>query len=169
MRSRDEKRNTQIEEIIIEQNLPTPLDRWKGSKVLLPARYLAAAVYYSIYSQADQEHPLTNKLVADTFKLSSSNLHWIVTGRKYAGGHETVKAKSDEHGEKFVKISKLPETKKGKGRGKTSKKTQKQVGKVTVTKVPAKRANLDVSSLDELPAEGTRAAKKKNKDDDEQE
>ena len=35
-RSCDEMRNTKIEDIIIEQNLPTPLNRSKDSKVLLP-------------------------------------------------------------------------------------------------------------------------------------
>ena len=74
-RSRDEKKNMQIEDIIIEQNLPTPLDRWKDLKVLLPTRYLAAAVHFFVYSQADQVHPLTNKFVAEKFKLSPSNLH----------------------------------------------------------------------------------------------
>ena len=104
-RSRDEKRNMRIEDIIIEQNLPTPLARWKDLKVLLPMRYLAVAVHYFIYSQADQVHPLANKFVAEKFKLSPSNLHRILTGRKYAGGHKTVKVKSDKHGQKYVKVS----------------------------------------------------------------
>ena len=71
-RSHDEKKNMRIEDIIIEQNLPTPLDRWKDSKVLLPMRYLAAAVHFFIYSQADQAYPLTNKFVAEKFKLSQA-------------------------------------------------------------------------------------------------
>ena len=73
--SHDKMRNTHIEEIIIEQNLPTPLKCWKDSKVLLPTRYLAAVVHYFIYSQADQAHRMMNKLVAEKFSLSSSNLH----------------------------------------------------------------------------------------------
>ena len=32
-RSQEEMQNVKIEEIIIEQNLPTPWNRWKGSKV----------------------------------------------------------------------------------------------------------------------------------------
>ena len=80
-RSREEMRNVKIEEIIIEQNLPTPLDRWKGSKVLLLTRYLAAAVHYLVYSQVDEAHPMTNKHVAEKFALSPSNLHRILTGR----------------------------------------------------------------------------------------
>ena len=79
-RSWEEMRNMKIEEIIIEQNLPTPLDRWKGSKVLLLTRYLAAAVHYLVYSQADEAHPMTNKHVAEEFALSPSNLHKIITG-----------------------------------------------------------------------------------------
>ena len=35
-RSREEMKSMRIEDIIIEQNLPTPLTRWKDSKVLLP-------------------------------------------------------------------------------------------------------------------------------------
>ena len=84
-------------------------------------RYLAVAVHYFIYSQADQVHPPTNKFVAEKFKLSLSNLHRILMGRKYAGGHETVKVKSDDHGEKYVKVSKYPETKKGKGKEKAAR------------------------------------------------
>ena len=80
--SHDKMRNTHIEEIIIEQNLPTPLESWKDSKVLLLTRYLAAVVHYFIYSQADQAHPMMNKLVAEKFSLSSSNLHRIITGRR---------------------------------------------------------------------------------------
>ena len=75
------KKQVKIEEIIIEQNLPTPLDRWKGSKVLLLTRYLAAAVHYLVYSQADEAHPMTNKHVAEKFVLSPSNRHCILTGR----------------------------------------------------------------------------------------
>ena len=73
--------NVKIEEIIIEQNLPTPLDRWKGSKVLLPTRYLAAAIHYLVYSEVDEAHPMTNKHVAEKFALSPSNLHRILTRR----------------------------------------------------------------------------------------
>ena len=80
-RSREEMQNVKIEEIIIKQNLPTPLDRWKGSKVLLPTRYLVAAIHYLVYSQADAAHPMTNKHVAGKFALSPSNLHQILTGR----------------------------------------------------------------------------------------
>ena len=135
-----------IEDIIIEQNLPTPLDRWKDSKVLLLMRYLAAAVHYFIYSQADQVCPLMNKFVAGKFRLSPSNLHRILTGRKYAGGHETAKGKCDEHGEKYVKVSKYPETKKEKSKGKSSKALCKDSGKVTVTKVPVRVCNMKTSA-----------------------
>ena len=113
-RSCDEKRNMRIEDIIIKQNLPTPLDRWKNSKVLLPTRYLAVAVHYFIYSQADQVHPVTSKFVVGRFRLSPSNLHQILTGRKYAGGHETAKGKCDEHGEKYVKVSSIWKQRRGK-------------------------------------------------------
>ena len=74
-RSREEIRNVKIKETIIEQNLPTLLNRWKGSKVLLLTRYLAAAVHYLVYSQADEAHPMMSKHVAGKFALSPSNLH----------------------------------------------------------------------------------------------
>ena len=112
-------RNTKIEDIIIEQNLPTPLERWKESKVLLPTRYLAAAVHYFVYSQADQKNPMTNKFVSDKFNLAPSNLDRIIMGRRYVGGHKTTKAALEDHGKRFVKIAKAQaKTCKGKGKGK---------------------------------------------------
>ena len=178
VRSRDEMRNTKIEEIIIEQNLPTPLARWKDLKVLLPTRYLAAAVHYFIYSQADQKNPMTNKFVSDKFDLSSSNLHRIITGRRYAGGQEGAKAAPDDHREKYVKVSKAQTEVcgsskmmgKGKGKGKSSaavsaaKGSDKPVAsKVTVAKVPPKLIPLPF--FDDTPAEGMRGAKKHKKDE----
>ena len=84
-RSHEEMNNTRIEDIIIEQNLATPLEWWKGSEVLLPTRYLAVAVYYFIYSQVDEANPMTNKYVLDKFPLASSNLHRIITGKGSGG------------------------------------------------------------------------------------
>ena len=60
-------------------------------------------------------------------------------------------------------VSKLPETKKGKGKGKSSRPASKDGRKVTVTKVPVKRKDTDASSLGEPPAGGTRAAKRKKR------
>ena len=180
-RSREEMRNTHIEEIIIEQNLPTPLERWRDSKVLLPTRYLAVAVHYFVYSQADQKNPMTNKFVSDKFNLSSSNLHRIIMGRHYAGGHETMKAAPEDHGEKYVKVVKAqPEkcctskgkgTDKGKGKGKSSsvaasidKGSDKPAApKVMVAKVPLKLIALPF--LEDTLAEGTCRAKRHKKDD----
>ena len=168
-RSREDMKNMKIEEIIIEQNLPTPLDRWKDSKVLLPTRYLAAAVHYFVYSQADQAKPMTNKFVAAKFNLSPSNLHRIITGRRYSGG--STKVTPEEHGERFVKVTKAAETAKGKGRGKSSVAAgeakgsdKKKSEKVTVAKVTPKL--IDLPFLEDTPAEGTQGAKKRKKDDD---
>ena len=164
-RSHDEMRNTKIEDIIVEQNLPTPLARWKDSKVLLPMRYLAAVVHYFVYSQADQKNFMTNKLVSDKFNLSSSNLHRIITGRRYAGVHKTAKAMPEDHGEKFLKVAKAQvETCKGKGKdkGKTSSaaasaakgSAKPSEPKVTVAKVPPKLIHLpflkDQFSIEEI-------------------
>ena len=168
-RSREDMKNMKIEDIIIEQNLPTPLDRWKGSKVQLPTHYLAAAVHYFVYLQADQANPMTNKFVAEKFKLSLSNLHRIITGRRYSGG--STKVTSEEHGERFVKVAKAAEMTKGKGRGKSSAvasaakgTTKKSDTKVMVAKVAPKLS--DLPFLEDTPAEGTRGAKKRRKDDD---
>ena len=116
--------------------------------------------------------PMMNKYVSDKFALSSSNLHRIITGRRYAGGHESAKTKTEDHGEKFVKVTvaKL-ETRKGKGRGKSSSATVSAVkgsdkptgSKVTVTKVALKLMPLPF--LDDPPSEGTQGAKKRKKDD----
>ena len=81
------------------------MNRWKDSKVLLPTRYLAAAVHYLVYSQVDEAHPMMNKHVAGKFALSPSNLHRILTGRRYAGGHESTKIRSEDMGEKYVKVT----------------------------------------------------------------
>ena len=119
-------RNVKIEEIIIEQNLPTPLNRWKGSKVLLPTRYLAAAVHYLVYLQVDEAHPMTNKHVAGKFALSPSNLHRILTGRRYAGGHETAKTRGEDMGEKYMKVAVIPKEA-SKGKGKSSRRAQRRI------------------------------------------
>ena len=111
----EELKGMDIKEIVAVQNLPTSLERWKDSKILLPTRYLAAAVHYFIYSQAVQEAPMTNKLVAKKFFVSLSTLHRITSGRRYAGGHETTKAQMGEHGEVTVKVVKKKE--KGKNSG----------------------------------------------------
>ena len=119
---------------------------------MLLTRYLAAAAHYFIYSQADQVHPLT-------------------LGRRYVGGHETAKGRSDEHGEKFVKVAKkTSDTSKGKGRGKSSntgmKGSEKPASlKVTVTKVPVTQKLIDLPFLSEPPAGSTCEAKKRKKND----
>ena len=116
---REELRNTDIEVVIAVQNLPTPLERWKKSKVMMPTRLLAAATHYFIYSQAVQEAPMTNKALAEKFKVSTGSLHRITSGRRYAGGHAALRVQPGEHGELTVKISKKKQDK----------------GKVAVTKV----------------------------------
>ena len=86
---------------------------------MLLTRYLAAAVHYLVYSQADEAHPMMNKHVAGKIALSPSNLHRILTGRRYVGGHEMAKIRSEDMGEKYVKVTVVPaEAGKGKGKGK---------------------------------------------------
>ena len=65
---------------------------------------------------------MTNKHVAEKFALSPSNLHRILTGRRYVGGHETAKTRREDMGEKYVKVAVvLAEAGKGKGKGKSSR------------------------------------------------
>ena len=91
------------------------------------------------------------------------------------GGHETAKIRSEDMGEKYVKVTAvLAEAGKGKGKGKgksssegskmgTFKGAAKSSGaKVMVTKVPLKLVPLPF--LTEPPAGGTRGAKRKKKD-----
>ena len=90
--------------------MPRLVERWVESKIMSPSAYLAAAVYYFLYSVVDQKRAVANQVVADLFKVSKSNLHRITSGRKYAGGSIMTgrKLKSvqelEEHGEQMVKI-----------------------------------------------------------------
>ena len=59
-----------IEDIIKEQNMPRPVEHWVESKIMSPLAYLAAAVYYFLYSVVDQKKAVANQAVADLFKVS---------------------------------------------------------------------------------------------------
>ena len=145
----DELKGMDIKEIVAIQNLPTPLARWKESKILLPTRYLAAVTHFFVYSQAVQEAPVMNKFVAKKFNVSLSTLHRITSGRRYAGGHETAKAQVGEHGEVTVKVVK-----------------KKEKGKSAVTKVPTEvQGEVDKST----PAQGLRKCRRSSKDEKEEE
>ena len=148
-------RGLPIEDIIKEQNMPRPVERWVESKIMSPSAYLAAAVYYFLYSVVDQKKAVVNQAVADLFKVSKSNLHRITSGRKYAGGSVTTgkKLKSvqelEEHGEQMVKIAKV-------------KPKPKSKKKVVVTKVTPKVIPLPF--LEEPTEDPRRSRKKKDKD-----
>ena len=86
----EQLRGSPIEDIIREQNMPRPVERWAESKIMSPSAYLAAAVYYFLYNVADQKKTVANQMVADLFKISRSNLHRITSGRNYAGGSITT-------------------------------------------------------------------------------
>ena len=110
-----------------------PVEHWVESKIMSLSAYLAAAVYYFLYGVVDQKKAVANQTVAELFKVSKSNLHWITSSRKYAGGSITTgrKLKSiqelEEHGEQMVKIAKV--------KMKSKPKSQK---KVTMTKMTPK-------------------------------
>ena len=144
--------------------MPRPVERWVESKIMSLSAYLAAAVYYFLYSVVDQKKAVANQAVADLFKVSKSNLHWITSGRKYAGGSITTgwKFKSvqelEEHGEQMVKIAKV--------KLKPKPKSQKMV---TMTKTTPKIIPLPF--LEEPTGEPRRSRRKKDKDkmDDDEE
>ena len=79
---------------------------------MLPTQYLVAMVYYFVAAEADSTCTVTNKGVATMFKLSPSNLHKLVSGKKYAGGSkgEGKKASSlkelEERSEPMVQVIK---------------------------------------------------------------
>ena len=95
-------KNTDIEDIIAEQNLPTPVEGSAKLKPMLPMQYPAAAAYYFIYSQAVQERPMSNKPVAKKFNLALSSLHHITSRWCYAGGSASQKLGKWEHAETTV-------------------------------------------------------------------
>ena len=151
-----------IEDIIKEQNILRPVERWVESRIMSPSAYLAAAVYYFLYSVVDQKKAVANQAVADLFKISKSNLHQITSGRKYAGRSTTTgqKLKSvqelEEHGEQMVKIAKV-------------KPKPKSKKKVVMTKMTPKLIPLPF--LEDPPREPRKSRRKKytdKKDDDEE-
>ena len=176
-REREEKaeslRNQPIEEVIVSQNVPVPVLRWSESSIMLPTQYLAAMVYYFVAAEADSTRTVTNKGVADMFKLAPSNLHKLVSGKKYAGGSkgEGRKASSlkelEERSEKMVKVirkkvvSSAASSSKSGGRADKAKSSEM----VKVTKTLPKLILLPFLD-DETPAAGTRGARKKQKGDE---
>ena len=109
----EQMRGLPIEDIIKEQNMLRPVERWAESKIISPSAYLVAAVYYFLFNTVDQKKTIANQAVSDKFKVSRSNMHRITSGQKYARGSITTgrKLKSiqelEEHGESMVKIAKV--------------------------------------------------------------
>ena len=177
-RERQEKaenlRNQPIEQIIQEQNVPVPVERWSSSSIMLPMQYLTAMVYYFVYAEANLDQNVTYKGVAGRFKLSPSNLHKLVSGKKHHGGShgESHKASSlkelKEHGETMVQVIKKKTVKvttstagSSKSRGSSGK--AKSSGKLTVMKTAPKIIPLPFLD-DEMPASGTRGSHRKKKE-----
>ena len=134
--------NQHIEEVIESQNVPVAVLRWSESSIMLPTQYLAAMVYYFVAAEADSTRTVTNKGVATMFKLSPSNLHKLVSGKKYAGGSkgEGKKASSlkelEERSKPMVQVIKKKTVSSAAGssrsRGRSGK--VKSTEKVKVTK-----------------------------------
>ena len=166
-------RNQPIEEVIESQNVPVPVLRCSDSSIMLPTQYLAAMVYYFVAAEADSTCTVTNKGVATKFKLSPSNLHKLVSGKKYARGSkgEGRKASSlkelEERSETMVKVSKKKTVSSAAGSSKSGGRAGKvkSTEKVTVTKVQSKITPLPFLD-DESPASGTRRSRKKQQGDE---
>ena len=160
--------NQPIEEVLV------PVLRWSESSIMLPTQYLVAMVYYFVAVEVHNTHTLTNKGVATMFKLLSSNLHQLVSGKKYAGGSKGEGKKlsslkeSEERSEPMIQVINKKKTVSSaagssKSRGRAGK--VKSSEKVKVTKVLLKLAPLPFLD-DETPASGTRGSHKKQKGDD---
>ena len=178
-REREEKaeslHNQPIEELIESQNVPVPVLRWSDSSIMLPTQYLVAMVYYFVAAEADSTRTVTNKGVATRFKLSPSNLHKLVSGKKYTGGSkgEGKKASSlkelEERSKSMVKVIRKKTVSSAAGSSKSGGRAgkAKSTEKVKVTKAQPKIIPLPF--LDgETPASGTRGSRKKQKGDDTQ-
>ena len=137
---------------------------------MLPTQYVVAMVYYFVYAETSREVNVTNKGVAALFKVSPSNLHKLVSGKKYHGeSHGDGKKASslkeiEDHGEPMVQVVKKKMVKTTTSGGKGGK--PKSLGKVMVTKVTPRIIPLPFLD-DETPAAGTRGAHKKKKEGDE--
>ena len=115
-RERQEKaenlRYQPIKQIIEEQNMSVLVKRWSSSSIMLPTQYLVAMVYYFMYAEANPDLNVMNKGVVGRFKLAPSNLHKLVSRKKYHGGShgDSRKASSlkelEEHGESMVQVIK---------------------------------------------------------------
>ena len=142
---------------------------------MLPTQYLGAMVYYFVAAEADSTHTVTNKGVATKFKLSPSNLHKVVSGKKYAGGSkgEGKKASSlkelEERSESMVKVIRKKTVSSAAGGSKSGGRAgkAKSTEKVKVTKAQPKIIPLPFLD-EETPASGTRGSRKKQKGDDTQ-
>ena len=167
--------NQPIEEVIESQNVPVPVLRWLDSSIMLPTQYLAAMVYYFVAAEADSTRMVTNKGVATKFKLAPSNLHKLVSGKKYAGGSKGKGKKAsslkelEERSEPMVKVIRKKTVSSAAGGSKNGGRAgkAKSTEKVKVTKAQPKIMPLPFLD-DETPASGTRGSRKKQKGDDTQ-
>ena len=140
---------------------------------MLPTQYLAAMVYYFVVEELDPTCTVTHKGMATMFKFSPSNLHKIVSGKKYAGGSkgEGRKASSlkelEDKSEPMVQVIKKKTvssaTGSSKSRGRAGK--AKSSDKVKISKVTPKIIPLPFLD-DETPASGMRGSRRKQKGED---
>ena len=146
--------------------MPRPVEHWAESRIMSPSAYLAAAVYYFLYSVVNQKKTVANQMVADLFKVSKSNLHWITSSRKYTAGSITTgrKLKSiqelEEHGEHMVRIAKV--------KPKVKPRSQKKITMMKTTPKIIPLPFLEEQAGESEPRRSWRKKDKDKKDDDEE-
>ena len=165
--------NQPIGEVIKSQNVPVPVLRWSDSSIMLPTQYLAAMVYYFVTAEVDPTRTVTNKGMATMFKLSPSNLHKLVSGKKYSGGSKGKGKKAsslkelEERSEPMVQVIKKKTISSAAGSSKSEGRAgrAKSSDKVKITKVQPKLIPLPFLD-DKTLASRTRGSCKKQKGDD---
>ena len=126
-------------------------------------------VFYFVYAEANLKLNVTNKGVAEMFKLSPSNLHKLLSGKKYQGGSTGAARKASslntEHGEPMVQCIRKKTTKRG---GESSTKSGGRAGKAkSSSKVTVTKTKLHLIPLpfldDKTRAAGTRGLVKRRR------
>ena len=153
-----------------------PVDRWVDSSIIIPTQYLAVMVFYLVYVEANPKVNVTNKDMAEMFKLLPSNLYRLVSGNKYHGGSTGTARKAstlkdlEEHREPMVQCIRKKTTKASGGSSMSTKSggragKAKSSSKVTVLKTTPHIIPLPFLD-DKTPAARTRGARKNKEEED---
>ena len=141
-------------------------------------RYNAAnaVVFYFVYAEANPKLSIMKKGMAELFKLAPSNLHKLVSGKKYhrgsmgAGQKASTLKELEEHGEAMVQCIRKKTIKNSTSKSAT-KITTKSGGRAGSAKSSSKITVMKTTPIiiplsfldDEIPASGMRGAHQKKK------